>query len=178
MKRLIFILMLLPTLSFSDIYTWTDSQGVVHFSDEPKEGASLLILPDISSVTSPTAGIVPNDQSINNPPQEKKQEPFVYQSIEIIQPANEETIRNPQGAITVMLKILPVFNPQDKVQLYYDGQKIGEPQSSLVFNLQGLNRGTHTLSAAILDKNSHQLMLSSSITIFMMPPRVNMRKRG
>ncbi len=52
--RPIFILLGLLATSgvLADAYTWTDEDGVVHYSDRPEPGAKHIVLPEANTVRS------------------------------------------------------------------------------------------------------------------------------
>ncbi|MFC3907599.1 DUF4124 domain-containing protein [Legionella dresdenensis] len=156
---------------FGQIYQWTDSGGVVHFSDRPHPGAKEIELPQAQS-NAPAAAPAPTDQ----PAEESagKENDRGYNSLMISQPANESTIRNNQGYVPVVIAIEPELKPNDKLQLLYDGETIGAPQSTPVFQLNDVKRGSHTIAVQVIDGQGEVIQTSESITIFMHRPRVGM----
>lgn len=162
---------LILSASHADIFKWTDSQGNVHFSDTPRQGAVKLNLPETQSFSAPTP-TPPSPEETSEPERSGKQMEHVYTKILIEQPQNEETIRNNQGSIAVSVKVTPELMPGDKVQLILDGTPIGEPQPALQFGLNGVNRGSHTLAVQIVDKSGNVMSTSDSITVFLFRPTV------
>lgn len=179
MKKLLWLwIVLLPVSGWADIYTWTDGNGVAHFSDKPHPGASELKLPSIQiSPSSQTAHVNEQKPVVKND-LNKKHKQVDYENISIAQPTNEETIRNTQGYVGVMVQVLPELGSDDKVQMIYDGNDVGEPQSSLLFNINGMYRGSHTLAAKVIDAEGNTLISSEPITVFMMQPRAGMANGG
>ena len=155
----------------ADIFKWTDSQGNVHFSDTPRQGAVRVDLPESQSFSAPTPASTPNEEA-SQPEKAEKKEKHVYTNVSIEQPQNEETIRNNQGSIVVSVQVVPNLFRGDKVQLLLDGTAIGEPQPALQFTLNGVFRGSHTLAAQVVDKNGNAISTSDSITVFMFRPTV------
>lgn len=169
---LLIVLSLVAMVSKAEIYKWTDSSGIVHFSDKPHPGATSINLPE-----APVASTASPEQTENNeaPPLEKKAEAVVeYESISISQPKNEETIRNNQGYVPVITEISPDLHTGDSLQLLFDGKAIGDPQSALVFTLKDVNRGAHTLAVQVVDASQAVLATSESVTFYMQRPRVGM----
>lgn len=154
-----------------EIYKWVDSNGDVHFSDKPHQGAEQIELPKVQTYSSPKIPVT-----------EKEPEPTgsadgrTYQKLSFVQPEDQSTIRNPQGYISVILDLQPKLAPGDKVQLIFDGTPLAKPQPTTVFALRDIKRGSHTMAAQIVDAQGKVLNTSPSITIFMMPPRINMGK--
>lgn len=154
----------------SQIYKWTDSSGSVHFSDKPHPGAEEIELPAVQTYSAPKMPAQP----IPPTPIVEEEETTGYEKLKIVQPEDQATIRNPQGFVSVLVDMQPKLKRGDKLQLLYDGSPVAEPQISPVFALQNITRGSHTLSAQILNGNGNVLASTEPITIYMMPPRVNM----
>ena len=155
------------------IYKWTDSNGNIHFSDKPHEGAEEIALPKVQTFSAPKIS-EPANASVPTPISDDE----TYKSINIIQPEDQSTLRNTQGYVSILLNIKPTLKEGDRVQIVLDGAPVGEPQPATVFALQDIKRGSHTLSAQLVDKQGHIIKTSTPITIFMMPPRVGMGKNN
>ncbi|WP_454780937.1 DUF4124 domain-containing protein [Legionella sp. WA2022007384] len=160
----------------AQIYRWTDSQGNVHFSDTPHPGAETVIIPDSQSFSSPTPS------TSKTPAQEPEQEnhsdtvklKHSYTNIEIAEPASGATIRNNEGFVMVTVQIEPDLQRGDQLQLLYDGDPLGEPQTNLVFEIKGMYRGSHTLAVQVMDAEGNVIDKSEPITIYVFRPRVGM----
>ncbi|KGP63466.1 hypothetical protein EP47_05615 [Legionella norrlandica] len=166
------LLMMIICCSHAQIYKWTDSQGVVHFSDKPHEGAEKVKIPETQTYTPPENG----SGGSSEPKEVKKEEEEKYTRLEIIQPQNEATIRNNQGYVVVAVQIEPDLSSGDNLQLIFDGAPLGDPQPNLLFQLNGIYRGSHTIAVQVLNANGEVVKTSESITIYMHRPRVGMVK--
>ncbi len=154
------------------IYKWTDSSGNVHFTDKPQPGAEEIKLPAAQTYSSPqTKNTSPSNGQAQQSTEEK---PNHYENISIVQPSDQETIRNTQGTISVILDIKPKLMPGDNVQMIFDDSLVGQPEATTVIALQDVTRGSHTLTAQVMDSQGNILTKSAMITIYMMPPRVGM----
>lgn len=167
--------------SFAGIYKWTDSQGNVHFSDTPHEGAVQLNIPESQSYSPPSSAPRNPDSGSKNKESSESDaseppEDF-YTKVEVIQPENEATIRNNQGYVAIAAQIEPDLLKSDNVQVLFDGAALGKPQHNVSFQLNGINRGSHTLSIQII-RNDTIIKTSSSITFYMQRPRVGMGAQG
>lgn len=169
---------LVLSASHADIFKWTDSQGNVHFSDTPRQGAVKLNLPETQSFSAPTPASPAPIEEASQPEKGGKKSEHVYTKISIEQPQNQETIRNNQGSIVVSVQVIPNLMRGDRVQLLLDGTAIGEPQPALQFSLNGVFRGSHTLAVQIVDKGGNAISTSDSITIFMFRPTVGRTHSG
>lgn len=155
--------LLLPVCGFTAVYKWTDQQGNTHFSDSPNKGAEKITLPEAQTY-SPVTLPSPAQKPQSNYQQEKKPS---YQSVAVVQPGNEATIRNNNGYIAVSIKANPALFEGDAYQLYFDNQAVGKPQTSTVFVLNNVYRGEHSLFVAVVNSQGKQLIKSPSVTIFM-----------
>ncbi len=153
----------------AEIYTWTDGAGVVHFSDHPEPGAKTIQVHEMQTYSAPPTQ--PSSQL--QPPPKGVNERATYSAISIVEPANETTVRNPQGYVPVTVEVKPQLAEGDGLQLVLDGVVVGKPQQTSSFSLQGIERGSHQLVAQIVNTNGTVLSSSDPITINMMQPRVN-----
>ncbi len=172
---LVVLCMFLFCASYAQIYKWTDSQGVVHFSDQPHPGAKQLDILESQTYTPPVS------QTSDNSQEEQPTAPPIvnehqYKKISIIQPLNEATIRNNQGDVIVAVELEPLLAEGDSLQLVFDGAPLGDPQPNPMFQLNGIYRGTHKIAVQILNPVGTVLLTSEPITIFMHRPRVGMVK--
>lgn len=164
------------SVSFAQIYKWTDSQGVVHFSDNPHQGAQTV---DVQvqkgySTPKPSNGTETDDHTTSGA---KIDEEAYYTSVSIVQPEKEATIRNNQGLVVVSAQVEPKLRGTDLVQILFDGTPLGDPQSALVFQLTGVLRGAHTVAVQLLDKDGKTLKVSKPVTFYMHQTTVNMIKK-
>ena len=141
--------------AFAEAYTWTDDEGVVHYSDRPQPGAKQIELPEQNvrrpapTVRRGTTGDEAADESAG---------PFQYRSIEISAPGAEETLWNIEGVLNVTLDLQPALQPGHQVRAYFDG----EPRmvNGTSFQIQEVWRGVHNLQVEIIDETG-TLMIRS-----------------
>lgn len=166
------ICFIMSWMTWATIYTWVDESGVVNYSDQPRTDANVVNLSTENKLPSQNA---PPKTPLTSP--EIKADSEVSEkaaSIEIIDPKHDDTIRNPQGTVLMHLNVTPSFNKKDKIQIILDNIPTGEPRHSNIFTLTGVMRGTHTLTAQLVDDHGTVKAESKKITIHMMQPRVNM----
>ncbi len=155
------ILLLLAVLVggavMAQAYRWVDEDGVVHYSDRPREGAEQIVLPKPNTISVPRRP-APSRASapVEEPP---AAEPFRYTSIEITSPAAEETLWNIEGVLNVSLNVQPGLRAGHQVRVFFDG---GEPQlvNGTNFQLQEVWRGVHNIQAEIVDETGRMLTRS------------------
>ena len=170
-KKLLFAISctMLTCALYAQVYKWTDSHGVVHFSDSPHAGSEQLKIPDAQTFSPPVSN---TPESISNPGNTSVTENSTqYSKIEIMQPINQATIRNNQGYVVVSVVLVPSLVQGDTLQMIFDGAPLGDPQPNLIFELSGIYRGSHTLAVSVLNEKGEVLKTSEPITIFMQRPR-------
>lgn len=167
-----FSLILLTCASYAQVYTWTDSQGVVHFSDTPHPGAEKIQIPETQTFSPSTP--TPKQETTPANHNTMSGSEHSYTKVVIREPANQATIRNPQGYAVVSVAVEPQLSEGDKLQLLYDGSPLGDPQPNTVFELNGMYRGSHTIAIQVVNAEGKVLITSDTITIYMQQPRVGM----
>lgn len=159
------------SMSHAQIFRWTDANGTVNFSDIPHPGSQKVILP--KTITTPPSQKKP-ESTFEKSSSKADESAITYDVLVISQPANNETIRNSQGLVPVIVDLKPDLAPEHLLQLIYDGKPLGKPQSGLSFALNDVNRGSHTIAVQVIDKEGKALATSDAITIYMHRPRVGM----
>ena len=175
MWKIVLLSLLMVSPIFAQIYKWTDSNGDVHFSDQPHPNAEKLDIPEAQTFKPP-----PLLSPQSSPSQSNSQDGDTdrgYSVLKIVQPQNEETIRNTEGYIPVVASIEPRLKDGDKLQVLYDGKPLGDAKASTVFALSQVKRGSHTIAVQVVDSEGKVIQTSDTITVFMMQPRVNMVPR-
>ncbi len=164
MKSLWLGIAMICGLAFADIYKWKDAHGVTHFSDQPHQGAERLTLDTESMPTPPEQ--TPTESAQETKPAE--QQGVQYQRLEIIEPKDKATIRNNDGNLTVQVATEPELSKNDNVQIFLDGNPLGNPSKGLAFSITQIDRGEHHLQAKILDKELNMVKKESEKTTFYM----------
>ena len=150
--RTIFILLalLVAAGAYADAYTWTDEDGIVHYSDRPHPGATLIELGQ-SSAPRPRPTTRPAATSPSTAADDEQGAPPTsgYESFEIASPAAEETLWNIESTLSVTLALTPALKPGHQVRVYFDGtpQMVGGTR----FRLDEVYRGVHNLQAEVID---------------------------
>lgn len=164
---LLLVLLSLPALA-GGVYRWVDENGNTVYSDQPADNAEQIELPE-ASVYSPV--IVPVEDTAESDAEEatasdeEEIPPAPGYQLQIASPQNDEAIRANDGNLTVNIQIRPALSQArgDKIQLRMDGRPYGQPSAGLSFNLPNLDRGTHTLSAVVMNANGEELAQSPTI---------------
>lgn len=162
-------LVTVSTPSFGSIYKTIDEDGNVVFTDiAPPDSRETVELSNSTSYTPPaiSANPPPDTQPSGTPATSTRSE-IVYQSVMINSPANDEAVRDNAGNITISVAVNPSLAPGHSIALVVDGKRVGTSLSGQ-FPLRNVDRGTHTLSAQVLDENQIILKQSSDQTFHML----------
>ncbi|EKP4439624.1 MULTISPECIES: DUF4124 domain-containing protein [Vibrio] len=160
--------LLIASIAFAQVaYTWVDENGVVHFSDTPNKGAKAIALPNLeASAPAPevesTESLAPQttpSTASQNKPEKTTDQPLPLQ-LSMLTPKHNETIRSNRGIINIQLETNRKLGIGEQLQLLLDGKPYGAPQSHIVWQLNNIDRGTHTL--AVHAKRSGKLIASTS----------------
>ncbi|AFJ01756.1 hypothetical protein Q7C_584 [Methylophaga frappieri] len=167
MKKIIALLLcFLPVVITAEVYRWVDENGNTVFSDQPVENAEPVDLPEASTY-SPVdlPDIDPDSDETDSDLTEEEATAVPDYEIGVVSPQDDETMRINNGNLTVNIEIRPALSSdrQDKIQLNLDGRPHGEPLPQLSFSLENLDRGTHTLSASVINQNGEVIAESPQI---------------
>jgi hypothetical protein len=141
-------------------WTWVDANGQVHFSDRPVPGARQVELVGAQGfgsagvargVTAPSA---PGDPAAP------------YQAIDIVSPAEQETLWNIGTTLNVQVRFSPSLQPGHRYDVVYDGQRRNINTTSPRVVVPDVFRGTHTVQVVVIDGSGAELMRSPSRTFF------------
>ena len=159
MKCLLVLLMLLSGLVHAEVYKYIDDKGAVVYSDQPRPGAERVKLPEIQTYTPP-----PAPKLTPTPMQKPVQK--LYDSMAIVEPEEDDTVRDNQGVVQVRLLLTPPLMTKQghKIQFYLDAQPHGIPVTNTSIGFSNLDRGLHTLSASVLDARGQTVMNADSVT--------------
>ena len=151
-----------PTIAHAKIYKTTDEQGNVVFTDVPEKGAEQVDLPPISTFTPPP---LPQRAS----PQPEDTPVVVDYKVTIVAPKNEATIWDNLGNIVIQLQLEPKLQTGDTLEILLDGETVTETESSskTTFQLTGVERGEHTLSAQVMSNEGDIIANSTPIVVFL-----------
>lgn len=157
--RLVFMfacLLAATAAAAEEAYRWVDEDGVVHYSDRPREGAESIELPAPNVAT---VRRVPQSRAADDDGEEPEEEQTTgYTSIEIASPKAEETLWNIEGVLNVSVALQPGLRPGHQVRAYFDGEM--QPVSGTSFQVQEVWRGVHNIQVEVVDSTG-KLMIRS-----------------
>lgn len=141
----------------TQLYTWTDDNGVVHYSDKPVLGAQPAVVSDNSNVIPRlNEGNLPNAQVITKAAGFK---------LAIRSPANQETVRDNQGRLSISGSSDPQqIPPGHSYRLLLNGQVVNQGANTPHFTLTNVNRGEHKIKIELLDPTG-KVIASSPVSV-------------
>lgn len=164
--------LLVTSLCHAAIYKYTDSQGHIHYTDQPPPSAHAkrVNLPSLGSYSSNSSGNLPPSK---NGAQKQGQAQGYYKSVSVATPHSEETIHSAQGIVHVTAKVQPKLDVArgDRMVVYLDGKKVPPgPIPSVSLQLNGVVRGKHTVHVAVVDQKGQVLKSSQKVKFFIHHP--------
>lgn len=163
------LITVLPTLaSAQTVYTWTDKNGVLHFSDSPGSGQAKRI--DMPAIEQPAPApqfekLTPKQPKPASPAEQKR--PPIPLSLEILSPAHEQAIRSNAGMLTIQAELNRKLHIQESLQLIMNNSAYGAPTSQPLWELRNLDRGTHQFKIQA-HRDGKLIASSSSITVHLL----------
>ncbi|WP_305815900.1 DUF4124 domain-containing protein [Photobacterium leiognathi] len=160
----------------STIYSWTDENGVVHFTDQPQTPdatAYPLSVTEVSGNIEQTADTIAaqtTDVAVVEEPAK------TITTVSLVSPMHEQTIRNNEGIINIHAVTNSKLNNQTQAQLVLDGIVKGDPQTELTWTLDNVDRGSHQLQIQLV-KGGKVIASSDSITVYLHRATVKANKR-
>lgn len=156
-------LVIVPLVAMADIYKSVDSNGDVVFSDKPSPNATKIPVPSPNTVHLPKA---PPPEA---PIEKKKIENTDYNSLAVVSPGADETIRSNPGILDIKLKLTPKLNIKagDTVTILVDNYVMLKNTTQLSVKIPDINRGTHNVQALVTSKQGDILIKSDNVQFFM-----------
>ncbi|MCB1924561.1 MAG: DUF4124 domain-containing protein [Gammaproteobacteria bacterium] len=169
-RTIALLCLLLPAVASAVICKSVEPDGSVSYTDVPEgECAQRVILPDYSRyeprpVDYPPGGDGANPQGVAKPFER-------YRSMQITAPQNNGVERSNEGRVGVVIALDPNLQPGHLVKLTLDGRAVQGGFDGVAIEISGVDRGTHTLRASVVDPAGKQLIAAK-------PVRFTLRKVG
>lgn len=162
---MLFALMLLPGFSFAVICKTLDADGNVTYTDVPAAACPEVVKLPAASTYQPR----PIEASAEEATETAAEpEPFDgYRSIAITQPEKDGTVRSNEGEMTVTVALEPALQTGHAIKLEIDGRAVEGGFDGLAIDLSGVERGTHTLRATVVDGTGKDLIASQTVSFTM-----------
>ncbi|HEY7641172.1 MAG TPA: DUF4124 domain-containing protein [Steroidobacteraceae bacterium] len=146
----------------SDVWKWVDEKGVTHYSDQPVPGAAKIEVRTGNVVgTQPQNTFIPAPDTATTPADAGP----IYRNFQIVRPQEQQAFINTAGVVGVEIVIEPFVKQQHTLNLLLDGQAVqGFPRNAQSYDLKGVPRGTHSVSATVTDQNGAVIARTGSVT--------------
>jgi hypothetical protein len=165
MRRLASFLLLgvaLAAGAATEVWRWKDANGVVHYSDSPVAGAERVQLDQAPA----TAGAAPKTAPAARGPApipEPAPSPR-YTRCAVTEPASDQNFRLGE-TVSAAVAIEPDLQPGHRIQVHLNNAPYPEwPEAGLAYQLNGLVRGTYTLSVRVLGPTERILCTGPGIS--------------
>ena len=157
-------------------WTWVDADGTRHYSDRPVPGAQQVELPGAqgfgTTARAPRAARAEGESGTTGAPGAP------YQSIEVVSPAEQETLWNIGTNLPVQVRFQPGLLPGHRYDLLLDGQRRNLNTTTPAVMLPDVFRGEHTLQVVVIDSAGAELVRSSARVFFVQQTSVQNPNRA
>jgi hypothetical protein len=160
MTRLVMLLLLgcLCGPASAKVYKLVLPDGSVQFSDKPQEGAEEVKLPSVQTFPPPPA---PTNRASPSAPQQDAG--ATYESIKVVSPKPDETLRDNAGTVDVTVALEPSLRSDHTVEIILDGKAIGRGAATSA-SISNVDRGTHSVSAVVKDADDNVVATAPAVT--------------
>jgi len=148
--------------SATPAWTWVDAEGTRHYSDRPVPGAEQVELAGAQAFGS--AGRASRAARATGETTGAPGE--AYQTVEVVSPAEQETLWNIGTALPVQVRFQPALQTGHRYDLLLDGQRRNVNTSNARVTLPDVYRGEHTLQVVVLDSAGKELARSPARVFF------------
>jgi Domain of unknown function (DUF4124) len=164
MKYILVLISLFTPLACADVYKSVTSDGEVIFTDVPTQGAKRVHLPELTTYKSTPVPAESGTQEAAPAAAATS-----YNSFKVDTPEDQATIWDNEGIVNMTVSLEPALlvTSGHKVQFFVDGKPYGKADLSLANTYRSLDRGTHTLSAAVVDEQGTALISTKPVTVFL-----------
>lgn len=167
MRHLLLVLSLLPFSAGAEVYKWVDDKGVVHYTDKPPgQNAKPARLPPLQTYKGGTTPDLNRYES--RTPATAPAAGGATPAIEIVSPTQDQTFFSGESSVVVAVDLSLTEGQQ--LVYFLDGAAKSPPVSQTSYELKGVERGSHTVSVALIAEDGRELGRSAPVTIHMKPP--------
>lgn len=170
MKHILLLTLFLVNPVFAVVCKTVAPDGSVSYSDVPKEKCQREIkLPEPSSYTPRRFSENAFTQAVDAKNKNKNvtNQSVSYSKIAIASPSEDAVIRDNEGKLSVSVSLSAPMADIHRLRLYIDGQQSEQDFKTLSVNLSNVNRGTHSLRAAIVGPSGSIIIESESVSFTM-----------
>lgn len=153
-----------------EVYRWVDKDGVIHYGAQPpSKDAKPATLPNIQTYSHRAGNkALPVPPSVTDA---KAVANVAVKEVRILAPVQDEIFRDELGAISVSVAVLPALPQGMGLVFYLDGAaKTTRPSSSTSMTFNGVERGEHSVTAAVVDASGAEVKRAAPVTFHSKPP--------
>lgn len=154
-------LLVTSVASYADVYSWRDANGRLVFGDSPPDQVKADKV-KLKPLTIADGYKTEEEKEQSAAAKEEDDEAgsdddTAYKNFKISSPSNEEAIRANSGNVSVSISLSPALKKGHGITLYVDGKQYKDAATTS-FQLESLNRGSHTVFAILHDENDEVIM--------------------
>jgi len=150
------------------VYKWTDSDGVVHYSDQSVPGAQKITTASSASAGGPAAR--PNAEPQSGGGLKPPSPGLGYTIFAITSPTPDQTFFG-DDVIGVALALEPGLKVGHTVTWHLNGRQLDDQGGSATqFALPHLDRGTYAIAATVTDPQTGESLSTESVSFFVRQP--------
>jgi hypothetical protein len=167
---LLLLAALLPFAATADIYKYVDQNGVIRYTDKPpSKDAKPVELPPVQTYTSGDAG---NQESGTNaqPDSILAAEPAGYTRIALTSPSPEQVFNQSNPQVNVSVSLEPALITGHRLVFLLDGLPYPSSPGQNTIILEGLERGSHMVQAAVMDSRGAIQIQSEPVNFHLHQP--------
>ncbi len=149
------------SLTHAEIYSWEDEHGNTVYGDTPRPNQKTE---NVELKATTVLSFPKEDEAEDDDESQDAQATIApYNSLSVVSPTQNQTIRDNSGQVIISLNATPPLQPGHSFQIILDGKAITTSQQSSA-SLSNVDRGSHTISAKIIDADGKVHAQSKSIT--------------
>ncbi len=137
------------------VYKTVDKEGRIIFTDRPSEDSETIKLDELQTIKNPN----PIQYTPRPKPPADKGPP--YKTFMVAEPADGAGIRRNDGSVRISVILEPGLRSGHKIIITLDGKEVSSGTASSV-SLQNIDRGTHNISARVIDGNAEEIISTTS----------------
>ena len=178
---LLSIVVAMPATLSAQVYKSVDKDGNVVYSDSPPTpGAKPMKMPELSVVPAPPIAKVPirpsqSKADANGNVTDLKALQRGYRDFKLISPAQEQTFAGTGNDATVAWSTRYDLQPGMTVVINLDGKPLAPTTDQSVL-LKQLDRGTHTVSADLVDAQQRKIASTDTVKFYIHQNSVNFNR--
>jgi hypothetical protein len=151
------------------VYKWTDSDGVVHYSDQPAPGAEKVFTTS-SAGAGATASASRSGASGAATAKKNAAPGLAYSLFSITSPTPDQSFFG-DDVISVHLALDPDLRPGHTITWHLNGRQLDDVGPiPTQFSLPHLDRGTYVIAATITDRQTGESSSTDSVSFFVRQP--------